>query len=66
MKNSRNIRCTLDEVDLIKSYLIKYYHISTSKLFVYDDIQYRMLSIRTFKPSELKKLHKQVKLILKQ
>ena len=65
MKSKRNLKCTLEEVDLIKSYLIKYFFITTSKSFNYDDEVYRMLSIRTFTPKELKQLHRQVKHVLK-
>lgn len=66
MKSKRNLKCTLDQVELIKSYLIKHYHISTSKAFWFDDEEYRMLSIRTFTPKELRQLYRQVKLVLEQ
>lgn len=66
MKSNRNLKCTLEEADLIKSYLIKYFYITTSKSFYYNEDTYKMLGIRSFTPKELKQLHKQVKLVIKQ
>ena len=53
MRSNRNLKCTLEEVELIKGYLIKHFHITTSKAFRYNEEVYRMLSIRTFTPKEL-------------
>ena len=65
VKSQRRIIATQGEVDLIKSYLIKYYSIWTSKKETINGIDYRMLSIRTFTPKELKQLHRQVKHVLR-